>query len=216
MDGRRAGQVVISLAVIAIGFAMTANGSDFAPVEPVAPITRVAPQPEAPQPGSQAETQAETQSLIPNPAEYKPEFPEAPSLGSVFMRLAGGILFVTIMCGGTVWFGRRWMKQHGLPGLRDGEEMRVLESTRLGGQCTVHLLQIGGQRVLAGTDRSGLHSIVPLPEPFNNVLDDQFAEPASTAAPASEPETPTKSAPGPRIVRSRRPLVTSDSNAAAG
>lgn len=217
MDGRRAGQAVISLAVIGIGFAMTANGQDFTPVS------------------TTDSTPTASSQLTPplsnvSPADYKPEFPDEPELGPVLARLGCGLLFVIVACGGTIWFGRRWVKKHGLPGIRDGEVLRIVESTRLGGHCTVHLLDIGGQRVLAGTDRTGLHSIVPLPEPFSNVLDEQApeytAEPArngrlntQTAEPqvdSAAAETPTRPVSGPRIVRSRRAVAAPEPTAAAG
>lgn len=106
--------------------------------------------------------------------DYQPNWPEPPSLGSVLARLAFGTVVVLILCGGTMWFGRSWIAKHQGILTSAGKELRLIESTRVGGHCCVHLLQVGNQRIIVGTDRTGLHSVVPLPESFSSVLDDQL------------------------------------------
>lgn len=207
MDGRRAGQIVISLAVIGIGVAMTANGADLVP-----PLPDPQPAPEA----APDTTKAETPTL--NPIDYQPEMPEPPGLSAVLLRLGAGTMFVVAICGGCIWMGRRWINKHGLPGVRPGEELRVVESTRLSGHCAVHLLEVGGQRVLAGTDRTGLHSLVPLPEAFGSMLDDHIEQPAEASATVKEPapSAPPRTESGPRIVRSRRAVTAPEHATTAG
>ncbi len=102
----------------------------------------------------------------------QPNWNNGPSLSSVLFKMAFGTVIVLAACAGSLWYGRKWLqKAQGVLPVRGGE-LRLLESTRIGGQCFVHLLQVGNQRILAGTDRSGLQSLIPLPEAFGAVLDD--------------------------------------------
>lgn len=112
----------------------------------------------------------------------QPEWNKGPSLGSLLFKMAFGTVLALGACVGSLWYGRKWLqKAQGVLPLKGGE-LRLIESTRVGGQCFVHLLQVGNQRILAGTDRSGLQSLVPLPEAFGNVLDD-VATPARNEEP---------------------------------
>ena len=148
---------------------------------------------------------------------YEPNWPEPPNLSSVLIRLMMGTVFTIGLCGGTLWFGRRWLQKNNvLPGGTSNREMTLVESTRLGGHCVVHLLQIGDQRVLVGTDRTGLQSIVPMPESFSGVLDDQSAvddsdDSTESASPlrAFSADSPSTH---PRIIRSGLSSPTSSNS----
>ena len=48
---------------------------------------------------------------------YEPNWPAPPNLSSVLIRLVVGTAFTIVLCGGTLWFGRRLLqKTNVLPG----------------------------------------------------------------------------------------------------
>ncbi len=190
----------------AIVIALPANAvaQSSAPSDPRAPRqsrtkSRTA---QAPQTRSQtrSQTTAETRTRAAQPSSakassaapaksndgYQPNWPDPPNTGALLLRLGLGTVFVLVLCAGTLWFGRNWLSKVSNVAHR-GNQLRLEESTSLGNRCHVHLLTIGNCRILAGTDSTGLKSLLTLPEAFDDVLGEQMqsgptgAETASTA-----------------------------------
>jgi flagellar biogenesis protein FliO len=110
---------------------------------------------------------------------YKPPaWPEAPDTRGMLTRLALGTAFVLALCVGALVLGRRWLRK--LPvASSTGGEMRVVETLSLGQRCRVHLVRVGRRRVLVGVDPSGVRAITPLPDLFEQALEEAEAEAAS-------------------------------------
>lgn len=140
---------------------------------------------EAPAAGPQRAAKSDSEdSAASRKVDYQqPQWNQGPNLSSVLFKMVIGTVIALAACGGSLWYGRRWLqKTQGVMPIRGGE-LRLIESTRVGGHCFVHLLQVGNQRVLAGTDRSGLQSLIPLPEGFGSVLDEAVSAPAHEELP---------------------------------
>jgi flagellar biogenesis protein FliO len=102
--------------------------------------------------------------------EYNPPaLPDMPSPGSMFLRLALGTIFVLVLCAGTLWAGKRWIRPLTTP-IGENRRLRVLESLPLAGRCSVFLLQAGGTKVLVGVDQAGIKALLPLPQLFDGAL----------------------------------------------
>jgi flagellar biogenesis protein FliO len=100
-----------------------------------------------------------------------PAMPEVPSTQGMIVRLVSGTAIVLGLCVVTLWGVRRWLH----PAMTNGtgvREMRLLETLQLGNRCSLHLVHLGKQPVLVGTDASGIKSIVPLATPFESALED--------------------------------------------
>ncbi len=98
-----------------------------------------------------------------------PQAPAAPSPGPVLVRLFGMTTFVLLLCAGMIWF-LRYIQRPRLSVAASTGKMRLLESTTLNGRCSVHLILVGGSRVLAAVDASGFKSCQLVPEQFEAVL----------------------------------------------
>lgn len=104
--------------------------------------------------------------------EYTPPpLPEMPSLGPMFLRLTLGTIVVLILCTVTLLAGKRWLRPLSTP-LHENRQLRVLESLVLTGRCSMYLLQAGETKVLVGLDHAGIKSLLPLPQPFENALEE--------------------------------------------
>jgi len=100
-------------------------------------------------------------------------------------RLALGTGFVLALCVGALVLGRRWLRK--LPAASStGREMRVVETLSLAPRCRVHLVRVGRRRVLVGVDPTGLRAITPLPDLFEQALE----EAEGAAAPGGESAGP--------------------------
>lgn len=100
-----------------------------------------------------------------------PSLPQAPSMQGMIVRLVSGTAIVLGLCVVTLWGIRRWLHPAALN--RAGQrEMRLLESLQLGNRCSLHLVHLGKQPILVGTDAGGIKSIVPLATPFETALED--------------------------------------------
>jgi flagellar biogenesis protein FliO len=111
--------------------------------------------------------------------EYTPPaLPDFPSPGAMLLRLALGTAAVLALCVVTLVAARRFVRPPPAAGAA-GQELRLIESLPLGGRCSVHLLQAGKTRALAGVDATGLKVLLALPE--------TFAEALAHDAPGEEP-----------------------------
>ncbi len=119
-----------------------------------------------------------------NLLEYQPpSLPDVPSPQAMFLRLTLGTIFVLILCGITLWIGKRWVRPlAGPPG--ENKQLRVVEALVLGGRCSVYLLQAGETKVLAGVDPAGLKALLTLPPTFDGTLA-ELEKPANESAEAA-------------------------------
>jgi flagellar biogenesis protein FliO len=125
-------------------------------------LAGVAPLPEKP-PAPPAEARADPFAYTP------PAWPEPPSPRGMLLRLVGGTAAVLVLCVGTLWACRRWLRR--LPGQDNpAGRLSLVETLPLGNRCSVHLVRVGRQQVVVGVDGSGLKSLVALPELFDEAL----------------------------------------------
>lgn len=133
----------------------------------------VAPPP--PSPPAQAEESK-------GPFAYSPPaWPEEPNPRGMLLRLVAGTAVVLALCAGTLFLARRWLRQ--VPGQGgSGGHLTVIETLSLGNRAVVHLLRVGRQQVLVGTDAAGMKALIPLPEPFGDALEEAQAKTAESPA----------------------------------
>jgi flagellar biogenesis protein FliO len=87
------------------------------------------------------------------------------------------------LCVATLWIAKRWLRG-ALPGNNGKGQLRTIESLALTYGCSLHLVQVGKQQVLAGVDRTGFKALLALTEPFEASLN------AVQSATTSEMEMP--------------------------
>ena len=105
-----------------------------------------------------------------------PSWPEPPDAGAMLRRLGLGTAAVLVLCAGTLWIGKRWLRGTPVKGAGGGQ-LHLVETVALGNRCAVHLLRAGHQQVLVGVDGSGLKTVVALPPIFDTSLSEaQSAE----------------------------------------
>ncbi len=102
---------------------------------------------------------------------YSPNWPEPPDTSGMLLRLAFGTVATLGLCAGTLVIGRRWLQRP-----TDGKaakKIQIEESVVLGHRATLFLVKVGETHLVAGTDASGLKSLIVLPTSFADVLDQQ-------------------------------------------
>ena len=107
---------------------------------------------------------------------YSADWPEPPDTGAMLMRLLLGTVVVLALCAGTLVLGKPWLKRLQIKGIAN-PTFYVEGSVVVGQRAMLHLVRVGGTQLIAGTDAGGLKSLVVIPTPFKDVLDDQMAEP---------------------------------------
>ena len=121
-----------------------------------------------PLPGPPAKAPAPASDSL---AYAPPSWPEPPAAGPLLLRLALAT-FVVLGIGGSSRAGmvrRRYADRP--PDGKSDPRLRLLETLPLGNGGSLHLLECCGRRFVAGVGSSGLRSLAPLPEPFENELD---------------------------------------------
>lgn len=117
---------------------------------------------------------------------YTPQWPEPPNTGAMLMRLGMGTAFVLVLCVGSLWFGKPWLMKLQTKSLT-GQALQIEGSVTLGGRAVLYLVKVGDTQLVAGTDATGLKSLIALPSSFREALDEQLpveeAPPAITASP---------------------------------
>lgn len=104
---------------------------------------------------------------------YQQNWPKPPDTTGMLTRLALVTLLVMAVCAGTLWFGRRWLRGT-VVAAGGGRKLQVVESVSLGNRSVVHLLKVGEVQLVAGTDTTGLKSLVSLPQAFDGILRNQL------------------------------------------
>jgi flagellar biogenesis protein FliO len=123
-----------------------------------------------------------TEESVAAPVEglgYSPQWPEAPNTGAMLMRLCIGTVVVLGLCVGTLWFGKPWLQRLQVGGAGNSA-FSIEGSVALGTRGMLYLVRVGDTQLVAGTDATGLKSLIAIPASFKEVLDDQFP-PVETA-----------------------------------
>jgi flagellar biogenesis protein FliO len=121
----------------------------------------------------------------PKLAYTPPQLPDAPDPKSMLLRLAAATAIVLTLCIGTILLGKRWLGgTHSRP--NSNNQLRLLETLALGNRCSIYLIHVANRPVLIAADPSGLKSIVPLPELFEQTFTTASgADPLVNDAPVS-------------------------------
>lgn len=115
---------------------------------------------------------------------YSPQWPEPPDTGAMILRLCIGTVVVLGLCVGVLWFGKPWLQKLQVAG--SGSSVFQLEgSIAVGNRAMLYLVKVGETQLIAGTDMSGLKSLIALPPSFKETLDEQVTE--APPAPMSSP-----------------------------
>lgn len=105
-----------------------------------------------------------------DPKDYAPpRMPSPPDLASLIWRLMLGTGVVLALSAATLWFGKRWLVAE-RPSTATDDRLQQVASLALAPRCRLHLIRVGKQEVLVGTDTSGVRCMVTLPEPFDETL----------------------------------------------
>lgn len=130
---------------------------------------------------------------------YSPQWPEPPNTGAMLLRLCLGTVFVLALCVGSLWLGKPWLQklQAGASGT---QALKIEGSVTLGNRAVLYLVKVGDTQLVAGTDATGLKSLLALPASFKEVLDDQLPgetdESPITAVPTNNLELRLRTATG--------------------
>ena len=103
---------------------------------------------------------------------YKPEWPAPPDTGAMLLRLVIGTVVVLGLCVGSLWFGKPWLMRLQLTNTI-GQPMQIEGTVALGNRAVLYLVKIGDTQLVAGTDATGLKSLIALPASFKDTLDGQ-------------------------------------------
>lgn len=98
-----------------------------------------------------------------------PALPSTPSADSLLLRLAALTLLSLTACGVVAWLARsgRWRARS--PAAGPARLVHVADLA-LDRRCSLHLLKVGGRRVVVGLDPAGLKAVLLLPESFVGTL----------------------------------------------
>ena len=133
----------------------------------LAGLEEVVPEPVA----SSTATTAEPNALD-SEMTYKPEWPAPPDTGAMLLRLVIGTVVVLGLCVGSLWFGKPWLMRLQLTNTT-GQPMQIEGTVALGNRAVLYLVKIGDMQLVAGTDATGLKSLIALPASFTDALDKQ-------------------------------------------
>lgn len=109
---------------------------------------------------------------------YKPQWPAPPDTGAMLLRLVIGTVVVLALCVGTLWFGKPWLMRLQLTNTT-GQPMQIEGTVALGNRAVLYLVKIGDTQLIAGTDATGLKSLLALPVSFKDVLDEPLSHVAT-------------------------------------
>lgn len=140
-----------------------------------------------------------SQPVAPNSElAYAPQWPAPPDTGAMLLRLIIGTAIVLGLCVGSLWLGKPWLMR--LQSINtNGQAMLVEGSVSLGNRAVLYLVKVGDTQLIAGTDATGLKSLLALPPSFKEVLDAQMP-PAEIV---SATQTPQLSVPTNLATRSK-------------
>jgi flagellar biogenesis protein FliO len=112
---------------------------------------------------------------------YSPQWPEPPNTGAMLLRLCVGTFVVLGLCVGSLWLGKPWLKRLHIAGTGN-PSFFVEGSVAVGNRAMLHLVRVGGTQLVAGTDATGLKSLIALPVSFKDVLDEQIPDTEAVVA----------------------------------
>ncbi len=120
------------------------------------------------------------------PLTYSQQWPEPPNTGAMLLRLCLGTVFVLALCVGSLWLGKPWLQKLQAQGTAS-QSMKIEGSVTLGNRAVLYLVKVGETQLVAGTDSTGLKSLIALPASFKEVLDEQLPgeESAAVVPPAN-------------------------------
>ena len=112
------------------------------------------------------------ESIPAEPANaYSPQWPEPPDTGAMLLRLCVGTVVVLALCVGSLYFAKPWLQKLQTTGT-GVRSLHVEASIPLGNRAVLYLVKIGDVQLVAGTDGTGLKSLITLPVSFKDVLDE--------------------------------------------
>lgn len=121
---------------------------------------------------------------------YSPQWPAPPDTGAMLLRLVVGTVVVLGLCVGSLWLGKPWLMR--LQSINAGGQVLHVEgSVSLGNRAVLYLVKVGDTQLIAGTDATGLKSLLALPASFKEVLDEQMP-PAEIASVTPAPHFPLR------------------------
>ncbi len=98
--------------------------------------------------------------------KYKaPMPPEPPDLRALVTRFVFGTVAVLVACVACLYLARRWLSNNAPAGKADGR-MKLVATVSLSNRSSLQLVDIEGQKVLVGSDVSGIKTVTPLPDSF--------------------------------------------------
>lgn len=127
------------------------------------------------------DSKAKETAIAPGDLRYvPPELPDVPSTRAMFLRLGGMTVVVLVLCVGVLVCGKFWMRGFA-PNQAVGAKLSLVETLQLGNRCCLHLVQLSSRQVLVGADATGIKTVVPLPDVFDNCLDETEQQPRNQA-----------------------------------
>ena len=133
-----------------------------------------------------AKSAVKTDSKDKSNLEYTaPPLPEPPNFQAMMVRLGAGTIVVLGLCVGTLWGMRRWMNPSTVAGSEE-RTMRLMETLQLGNRCSLHLVKLGKRELIVGIDGAGIKSVLPLAEPFDDILAQVQTAPIVNEMPKSQ------------------------------
>lgn len=120
---------------------------------------------------------------------YSPQWPEPPNTGALLLRLCIGTVVVLGLCVGVLWFGKPWLQKLQTPGTGNAA-LQIEGSIAVGNRAMLYLVRAGGTQLIAGTDATGLKSLIALPVSFKEILDEQVVDESPAAVPAEAAVAP--------------------------
>jgi flagellar biogenesis protein FliO len=100
----------------------------------------------------------------------------------MLLRLCLGTVFVLVLCAGSLFLAKPWLKKLQASGT-SGDGLQVEGSVQLGNRAVLYLVKVGDTQLVAGTDATGLKSLIALPASFKEVLDEQVPAAETPALP---------------------------------
>jgi flagellar biogenesis protein FliO len=136
-----------------------------------------------------ADDSLETVDSKPEDMSYSPQWPEPPNTGAILTRLGFWTVVVMGVSAATLWLGKPWLQR--LQVKTAGNPKFFIEaSLTAGNRATLYLVRVGNTQLVAGTDASGLKSLIAIPPTFKEVLDEQVPEVEAEVAQPSRVDHP--------------------------
>lgn len=121
-----------------------------------------------------------------NDLRYSPQWPEPPNTGAMLLRLVGGTVVVLGLSVVSIWLGKPWLQRFKVAGV-GSPNFHIEGSVAVGNRAMLYLVKVGETQLIAGTDASGLKSLIAIPASFKEVLDTQIPEAPAPVAPPARP-----------------------------